>query len=261
MRPDTHLALLDPRRSWIGFLLCAGLVLTLLFTFLNPQASNGLSVWSRALFWGFHVALPLSFAQAAQVLLARRASLPVWPAIVMSGVIAALVFAPIANVLDMWFPIVGDDPDPAALLAVDLADEFFSLAPPVVLCWAALNAVRGVRLSAPESPLKLETPKLFRLLRSDLRPGGKADIVALSAELHYTRVFTPLGEELVLYPLNQAILEAGEGVQIHRSHWVARAHVEALRKETSGWVVTLDTGLRLPVARARRKDVELALST
>ena len=62
---------LDPRRSWPGFLLAAGIALTVLFTLLQPDISQGLSGLSLVLFWAAHVMLPLGLLQLAQSALSR----------------------------------------------------------------------------------------------------------------------------------------------------------------------------------------------
>lgn len=251
-------AQLNPRRSWIGFLLAAGIILTALFTVLNPRASDGLDFFSRLLFWGLHVFIPLSVAQFFQVLFSRHLNVPMWPSIAVSGVFAALVFAPLAGFLDLWFPVNSDDAG-SGFGTADAVEEFVRLLPPVVLCWAALNAVRVVRLNDPSRGRPKEVPQLIQLLPKELFFMGEVEVLALSAELHYTRVFTANGDDLVLYPFSKAMDDAGDGLQIHRSHWVSRAQVRVLDSDRKGWEVELKNGLRFPVARSRRKAVAQAL--
>lgn len=76
-------------------------------------------------------------------------------------------------------------------------------------------------------------------------------LLALSAEDHYVRVITSVGEALVLLRLGDAIREAGAvpGLQVHRSHWVARGAVRAVRRSGDGAVVTLTAGQEVPVSR------------
>jgi DNA-binding LytR/AlgR family response regulator len=86
--------------------------------------------------------------------------------------------------------------------------------------------------------------------------------VALSAELHYLRLRTAAGEVLILYPFGKAVAELGEhglGLQIHRSHWVAAAHVRRVDRRGQGALCTLSTGLTLPVSRQYRAGL-LAVS-
>lgn len=77
-------------------------------------------------------------------------------------------------------------------------------------------------------------------------------LVSLSVEDHYVEVVTDRGRALVLMRLGDAIRETGgvDGVQIHRSHWVAReAVVRGLRRDGKPMVELAD-GRVLPVSRS-----------
>ncbi|MCZ8149810.1 MAG: LytTR family DNA-binding domain-containing protein, partial [Roseomonas sp.] len=56
-------------------------------------------------------------------------------------------------------------------------------------------------------------------------------------------------------------LAAQRGFQIHRSHWVALAHVVDLEQNGGRISCVLDTGLRLPVSRANRAAFKAAVET
>jgi DNA-binding LytR/AlgR family response regulator len=72
-------------------------------------------------------------------------------------------------------------------------------------------------------------------------------------EDHYVRVHTPLGSALVLMSLSQAIagLKDIEGVQTHRSWWVARAAITGVIEDGRKLRLRLTDGLEAPVSRAR----------
>ncbi len=212
------------------------------------------------LFWVLHVVMPIALAQGFQIGFSRWTRVPVWPAILLSAGLAALTFAPFATLFDFWFATPGDEKEATMSGVVSLLDEFLALAPPVILCWAALNALRGVRLPTAVDTRRSETSGFLRLIRPELRQDGLVDIIALSAELHYTRVYTPRGDDLVLYAFSKAMTEVGDGIQVHRSHWVSSRFVERLDRHKNGWRVCLRNGLVLPVARARRKQVADALN-
>jgi DNA-binding LytR/AlgR family response regulator len=76
-------------------------------------------------------------------------------------------------------------------------------------------------------------------------------LLALSAEDHYVRVATRSGDTLVLLRLSDAMRETGDlpGLQVHRSHWVARNAVRAVRRSGDGAILTLVTGREVPVSR------------
>lgn len=80
-------------------------------------------------------------------------------------------------------------------------------------------------------------------------------------EDHYVRVFTDAGESLVLLRLSDAIAEVQEvpGLQIHRSHWIARAAVARMERLPDGRLrLHLVNGSVLPVSRTFAKQVREA---
>lgn len=85
------------------------------------------------------------------------------------------------------------------------------------------------------------------------------DVVALSAQLHYLDVHTTRGRSLVLYNLRDAVGvldRTVEGLQIHRSHWVADRHVRRLVRQGKNWRCELSNGLELPVSRRRQGEAK-----
>lgn len=85
-----------------------------------------------------------------------------------------------------------------------------------------------------------------------LPPRLGRDLVALQIEDHYVRAHTPLGSDLLLMPLGQAVEAVArvEGLRIHRSWWVARAAVVGEVWEGRNLRLRLRGGLEAPVARA-----------
>lgn len=80
-----------------------------------------------------------------------------------------------------------------------------------------------------------------------------SDIVALEMEDHYVRVHTALGSALVLMRMRDAmaLLIEIEGMQVHRSWWVARGAVEDVVREGRNVRLKLARGIEAPVARAK----------
>ncbi len=102
-------------------------------------------------------------------------------------------------------------------------------------------------VSAPAPPALSPNP-LFDTLPPELG----SEIVALEMEDHYVRVHTVLGSALVLMRLRDAMALVGEteGMQVHRSWWVARAAVEDVVREGRNVRLRLARGIEAPVARA-----------
>ena len=115
---------------------------------------------------------------------------------------------------------------------------------PLVLLAAARAAETPE--AAPESP-PASSPFLRRI---PARLG--ADLLWLSAEDHYIRVTTPLGSDLILCRLSDAIAELGgeAGQRVHRSHWVARRAVDAIERRDGKTVLRLTNGETVPVSQS-----------
>jgi hypothetical protein len=98
-------------------------------------------------------------------------------------------------------------------------------------------------------------------LLSRLALERRGEILALSMEDHYVRVFTDAGESLILLRLSDAMAEVQDvpGLQIHRSHWVATRAVNRTERLTDGRIrLHLINGLTLPVSRTFARAVREA---
>lgn len=80
----------------------------------------------------------------------------------------------------------------------------------------------------------------------------RGSLVSMSSVDHYVEVTTANGTELVLMRLSDAIAETDpiEGLQIHRSHWVAIQHVRDVARASGKATLTLSDGRTLPVSRS-----------
>ena len=87
-----------------------------------------------------------------------------------------------------------------------------------------------------------------------------ADLWAVSSEDHYLRVHTSLGEELILMRLADAMRDLGgtDGLQTHRSWWVAKAGVADARREGGKLYLVLKSGKAAPVSRTHASAVKQA---
>jgi len=78
-------------------------------------------------------------------------------------------------------------------------------------------------------------------------------LTALEMEDHYVRAHGPEGSTLILMRLRdaQGELDGIDGLQVHRSWWVARAAVEQVVRDGRKLKLRLNNGLEAPVARDR----------
>lgn len=88
----------------------------------------------------------------------------------------------------------------------------------------------------------------------------RAALWAVSSEDHYIRIHTSLGEELILMRLSDAIRElaGADGMQVHRSWWVARAGVRETRRAGGKVTLLLASGKAAPVSRSFMADAKAA---
>lgn len=79
-----------------------------------------------------------------------------------------------------------------------------------------------------------------------------AALYAVSSEDHYCRIHTSKGEELILLRLADAVreLDGADGLQTHRSWWVAKDGVADTRRDNGKLFLTLKSGGEAPVSRA-----------
>ncbi|WP_298336689.1 LytTR family DNA-binding domain-containing protein [uncultured Erythrobacter sp.] len=133
----------------------------------------------------------------------------------------------------------------------------------IIIVAAAYFVLRNLNGPKAESGLDtgdstLGARKFLRRLAPKFR---EAELYAVSAEDHYLRVHTDLGDELILMRLLDALEELGpvQGVQAHRSWWVAENGVAAAASAGGKHSLILKSGVALPVARSRIDLVRKAL--
>jgi LytTr DNA-binding domain len=102
----------------------------------------------------------------------------------------------------------------------------------------------------PDEPVQTQSQPLF----AARLPIGFGPLIALSSEDHYVRVHSAAVTALILIRLRDAIAEldpAIEGMQVHRSWWVARAAVTGHKSDGRAIRLVLSNGLEVPVSRER----------
>ncbi|MFD1747063.1 LytTR family DNA-binding domain-containing protein [Rhizobium helianthi] len=121
-------------------------------------------------------------------------------------------------------------------------------------------AVPPSTASAP-SPETHQTAPPPALL-SRLNPQNRGALLRISAQDHYIEVITARGRELILLRLSDALKEIGgtDGIQIHRSHWVAALHIERLERQRGRLFLLTKGGSELPVSRANEAQVRQFVS-
>ena len=206
-------------------------------SYLNASLFERIAYWVVCLWAGwlaFGVAIPLLARQAQ----ARGLAIWLWtpPAVAALALVPAVISRKLA--LAMW-PVVARVSWPEWYAQGLVISALITLG----VLWTNRS-----RAPAPAGPDPLSADP-----RDRLPPRLGRTVLCLRMEDHYVRVYTPLGSELVLMSLSQAIagLKDVEGSQTHRSWWVARAAVLHPVQDGRNLRLKLQGGLEAPVARAR----------
>lgn len=215
---------------------------------------SALPAADRYLYW--MIIIPLNWAQ---VLLAAAAvsRLPFargWPgtAVAAAGGAAASVPASV----EVWCLEAWLRPGPAPptvlelwpyvlLLTLALALPVFRLSP---------GSMRFLARPRPEdapAPLGPAAPAAPNFLARVPRPLRGAPL-CVAAEDHYLRVHTAGGSALILYRMADALadLAGADGLQVHRSFWVAAEAVAGVERSGRRVSLRLTNGLVVPVSRS-----------
>lgn len=83
------------------------------------------------------------------------------------------------------------------------------------------------------------------------------EILVLKAEDHYLRVSTSKGTQLIRCNLSEAIDELGalDGQRVHRSFWVARSAILAIRRHGNAYRLIMKDGKTAPLSRRRYSEL------
>jgi hypothetical protein len=171
---------------------------------------------------------------------ARRARAPLWlwlPPLVLAGSLPLTVASRLIA-MGFW---------PGIRHAVGWV-EWYGQSVLIGLIYVGLYAVLRMRTRPPPAPQAKGEPVILRHLPGRL---GR-DLIGLQMEDHYVRLHTAEGSTLVLMPLGKAMAAVGDidGLQVHRSWWVARHAVEGVVEDGRNLRLKLKTGLEAPVSRA-----------
>ena len=259
-----------------------GIVLVALFVAMRPETTRGLGVGARTVFWTVHIAIGMGGVFAASLLVRQRplSVLPPIVAVLITAVAGAALVAPFYVMVEPLIPVPAAEPDDwldqlaAAGWWQSVVAEFIEVLPAFTAAWIAVNL--PLVLSRPEmfdppppddpGPGSGEEGARARLARQrivDAIPDALgSDVVSVSSDLHYLHVVTVLGKAMILGNLNDIELGfAGQGLRVHRSHWVADRHV--LRFQVSGNVAqcVMSTDHRIPVSRRKRAEARQRYGT
>jgi len=226
--------------------------LGLIFAWLGVYDTGRLPFYKSFVFWSSTMAVGLG----ASLLV----SPVIWgprfenmAAIFKIGIAAALISAPVTLVLVVFFS--GAPWRPISLLIQYGYVMVISLIVTSAAYLLDLLNETQAETSSDADPIASFLERLPVKFRT-------ADLYAISSEDHYLRVHTSLGEELILMRLADAVRELThvDGLQVHRSWWVAKSGVTDEKKADGRSFLVLPTGTEVPVSRSyRNKAKEVGL--
>lgn len=165
--------------------------------------------------------------------------LPVWLAAALAGAAAGPVIALLVLLINIGS--FGTGVTPIDVLTLAVYCTLISSAVTILSAVFAPRAKAGVSVPAVDQPALLD--RLPRHMRGALLHIAVSD--------HYVDVTTDKGTALVLMRLSDAIRETGptQGLQVHRSHWVALDAVRRGLRQKGKPVLELRDGKLVPVSR------------
>lgn len=126
------------------------------------------------------------------------------------------------------------------------------------LTFMTMSSKQAEALSPAPMPIPEATEESAEiLLLRRLKPENRGPVLHMTVADHYTEVTTSRGRELVLLRFSDALEELGAtaGLQVHRSHFVADAHVDRLLRADGRLAILMKDGREIPVSRSRTETV------
>lgn len=176
----------------LKYFLAVAAVVGLLFTFVAPDDEPQHGWLVLAFQWQLQTLIPMFLAIAVHSMLSHiglMRSFNAWGKLVASGFAAAILFTPLALVLDLW---LGGQAKSGEILPA-LGEELVSIAPPIVLCWLAINwpFQVGYRIHRAKNDDLAERAKDSESEDAETGFTGlipeaiRGEIIYLKSELHY----------------------------------------------------------------------------
>ncbi|QUD90001.1 LytTR family DNA-binding domain-containing protein [Phenylobacterium montanum] len=212
--------------------------------------------WVSELLIGFAV---MSLVVRLCLRLAERMDLPVWFAVPVSAAIGALPTSLAVGAFGAWF-WPGSHGHFGSLLAQ--YGDTLVIAEPCTFGYYFLMDRRRREQPASKAPGPQTAEPALAVAATPVEAGSGflsrlpprlgRDLICLQMEDHYVRAHTAKGSDLILVSLKDAVAELADadGLQVHRSWWVARKAVTAPVFNGRNLSLRLSNGLEAPVSRA-----------
>ncbi len=230
------------------------LAMTVIVATIGPfDTFDRLSLINRFAYWlGVIVTASSQWLVMAWVLRRLVETERPWPDIAVDIITAFLVAIPLAYELELanaW--LFGNTPT--------YAEMYLSVALTGALVCGSFHLFRTlVRAEVPTDEAGPSTDTSPFLDRIPAKITG--ELLCVKTEDHYLRLYTSAGEDLILFRMKDAVreLQTENGLQVHRSFWVARGAVADVSKESNKLTLILKNGIRVPVSNTYAPTVRRA---
>lgn len=229
-------------------------------------------VWTLAFYAG-HSLIPWWITCASTSLAMwglRSIKPPPYALMAIGAILGGIIVLPYTNWLTGLWGAELQDSHLAQQIAPMLSAEFWRYIVRATIVWFAINFVFDRFLGLPryryviprgydfrkqpgtgrsaDTPHEAQPlPGFCDRIPAELRGD---DILAVKAEQHYIRVYTPTQEYMVLYRFSDALRDLASipGQQVHRSYWVSNAAIDSIRPNAKKFMLKLSTGVNIPVS-------------
>ncbi|MDP3338818.1 LytTR family DNA-binding domain-containing protein [Frigidibacter sp.] len=225
-------------------------VLSIMTTLAGPFGSYEVfPIALRAIYWPVLLGLGVLIGSAVRVLVEERiCTRRIWPGSFVISAINVVLFTPPLYAITLWLSGPGDT------TPSHVEFGFF------VFCGSlGVGAVRNVMADAqvelplPPPPPQDALPRLIYRLPEE----RQAPLLRLSVRDHYVVIHTELGTDTLLMRFADAMAETDpvDGLQVHRSHWVAVSAVAEVLRRGGRTLLVMQDGVEVPVSRAFQASV------
>ena len=180
-----------------------------------------------------------------------------WTRALITGATFSILYVAFLEVLIAMF--YGAENTPPILILFGVVALVTSIVNMVI--WSFQKMISEV--STPLDVIAPSKPPLPEALSPNGRPDflgdtPPEDLIRLAMHDHYVEVHTTSGQTMVHKRFSDALaaLDPAIGVQTHRSHWVAFAHIKDVTREDGKVGFLLSDGSEVPVARSKRADLK-----
>ena len=225
-----------------------------LFAFIGPFGTyDSIGLAGRFGYWA--LALGANWLVCGSVVMLTLRLTDAWPrpkgvlAVAGAALVAAIPGTGVVHTAEILFrpEYDGDNALPTIYLGVAVLMVAISL---LVVSIVLRNRPEPAGEESTPDAMSATRPRASRFL-DRLPPRLGRDLVYLRMADHYVEAFTTVGSTLVLMRFGDAIaeLEGADGLRVHRSYWVARAHVTGATRQNGRTILNLTGGHEAPVSR------------